>query len=255
MIATRKILTITASLLCVRTVASAASGLRALRTDGVGAGVTLLPQSGLYDNVVVWMHGLGDTADGWAGLMPMLEIENTKFVLPTAESRPITLNGGYQMPGWSDIYGLDSNSQEDAEGFMESAARVTQLINMELEQGIQSKNIVIGGFSQGGALALHVSLRANYTLAGCCALSTWLPLRGDYPGAISSQARTSLKLFQAHGEMDEVVQYKWGSESHAQLREWLELPAEFMPIPGMGHSSDPSEIDAVKNTLQNWLTN
>ena len=98
------------------------------------------------------------------------------------------------MPGWSDIYSLSDNSEEDREGFEESAKRVTELIQVELDKGLSSESIIIGGFSQGGALALHVSLRADYKLAGCCALSTWLPLRMDYPSAISAEAETSLKL-------------------------------------------------------------
>ena len=185
--------------------------------------------------------------------MPMLEIGDTKFVLPTAPERPITLNGGYQMPGWSDIYSLGDKSEEDRSGFEESAKRVTELIQAELDQGVESEKIIVGGFSQGGALALHVSLRAKYKLAGCCALSTWLPLRGDYPEAISDEAKSSLRLFQAHGEIDEVVQYRWGRESHDSLKGWLSSDTEFLPIPGMGHSSDPTEIEALRAIIQDWL--
>lgn len=74
--------------------------MQAIRNDGLGGrGVTFIPRSGSYRNVVVWMHGLGDTADGWAALMPTLGLVDTKFVLPTAKSMPITVNGGMPMPG------------------------------------------------------------------------------------------------------------------------------------------------------------
>ena len=74
--------------------------MQALRSDGLGGrGVTYVPSSGSYKNVVVWMHGLGDTADGWASMMPSLGISETKFILPTATNRAITINGGYAMPG------------------------------------------------------------------------------------------------------------------------------------------------------------
>ena len=220
-------------------------GLRTLNKDNTGKpGITLVPESGDYSKVVVWMHGLGDTAHGWAGLMPMLELEDTKFVLPTAPERSITLNAGYVMPGWSDIYSLSDSSEEDREGFEESARRVTELIKAEVDKGVPSENIIVGGFSQGGALALHVSLRAKYKLAGCCALSAWLPLREDYPSSISDEASNSLKLFQAHGEDDEIVQYQWGLNSHKMLRDWLAV-ADFLPVPGMGHSTEPSELNAL----------
>lgn len=44
-------------------------------------------QGGAYKNVVVWLHGLGDTADGWSGSMPALGVGDTKFILPTADAR------------------------------------------------------------------------------------------------------------------------------------------------------------------------
>jgi predicted esterase len=74
--------------------------MQAVRSDGIGGrGVTYIPSSGSYKNVVVWMHGLGDTADGWAAMMPTLGLSDTKFVLPTATNLPITINGGMAMPG------------------------------------------------------------------------------------------------------------------------------------------------------------
>lgn len=243
---------------------STGSGLKAYRTDGVGGnGIILVPNDEVYSSVVVWMHGLGDTADGWASLMPMLDLKETKFILPTANERPITLNGGYVMPGWADVYGLDDRSNEDEDGFHESASRVQKIIDLETEtNGISTERIVIGGFSQGGALALHVALRAQYKLAGVAALSTWLPLRSQYPQVLSEEAKQNLKLFQAHGEADEVVKLHWGHSSNQLLKEWLgkgkssesKHDFQFMKIPNMGHSSDQAEIDALKQVLKSWLS-
>ena len=79
--------------------------MQAVRNDGAGGrGIQYVPKSGEYQNVVVWLHGLGDTADGWASMMPELRLENTKFILPTAKSRPIALNGGSPMPGTSFVF-------------------------------------------------------------------------------------------------------------------------------------------------------
>jgi len=186
--------------------------MQAVRNDGAGGrGIQYVPKSGDYQNVVVWLHGLGDTADGWASMMPELRLENTKFILPTAKSRPIALNGGSPMPGyllfsyfsvhvqcinitistgWSDIYGLSSNDREDREGFDESAARVNTLLQQEIDKGIAPGRIVVAGFSQGGALAFHTALRSAHTLGGIVALSTWVPLREDYPASFSSAMRT-----------------------------------------------------------------
>ncbi|CAM9163053.1 unnamed protein product, partial [Ectocarpus fasciculatus] len=140
-----------------------------------------------------------------------------KFVLPTASSRPISLNGGMKMPGWSDIYGLDAAAEEDKAGFEESRARVDAIVSAELAGGIAPGKIVVAGFSQGGALALHTALRSEVALGGCVALSSWLPFRADYPAA-KTAAADNLKLFQAHGTADNVVRYTWGKSSHELLK-------------------------------------
>eukprot|EP01033_Poteriospumella_lacustris_P008686 gene8685-6247_t len=100
-----------------------------------GRGVTFTPTSGTYSNVVVWMHGLGDTADGWASMMPSLGIRDTKFIVPTAKSRPITINMGMPMPGWFDIYDLDEDSPEDADGFADTSKRINAFIQAEIDKG------------------------------------------------------------------------------------------------------------------------
>lgn len=175
--------------------------MQTIRSDSLGGrGITFIPNSGVYKNVLVWMHGLGDTADGWASLMPSFGLKDTKFILPTANTRPISLNGGMKMPGWSDIYGLDIQSPEDEKGFVDSALRIDEIVQTEVDKGISSHNIIIGGFSQGGALALHVSLRSKHTLGGCIALSTWLPLRDDYPTQLSAAA-AELKILQVWYEV------------------------------------------------------
>lgn len=74
--------------------------MQKVKNDSMGGrGITFIPSSGTYTNVVIWMHGLGDTADGWASLMPQLGLTDTKFILPTAPNRPISINGGSPMPG------------------------------------------------------------------------------------------------------------------------------------------------------------
>eukprot|EP01032_Pedospumella_encystans_P031848 gene31848-35949_t len=90
------------------------------------------------------------------------------------------------MPGWSDVYGITLDDGEDREGFDKSAARIKNFLQKEIDQGVEPSRMVLVGFSQGGALALHVALRSSYTLGGVVALSTWVPLRDDYPAALSS---------------------------------------------------------------------
>ena len=173
-----------------------------MRLQG-GRGIILTPRTGTYSNVVLWFHGLGDTADGWADMMPSLELEDTKYILPTASSIPISINGGMEMNGWSDINGLDMESTEDRDGFDLAAKRMNKIIQHEIDKGIPANKIAVAGFSQGGALALHLTLRSPNSYAGCVALSTWLPLRNDYPGALSPAA-AAMPIFQVIFEFCDV---------------------------------------------------
>jgi predicted esterase len=206
------------------------SSYQVTKGDGNGGkGIVITPTQG-YSNVVLWFHGLGDTADGWANQMPDFEIENTKFVLPTAPSRSISLNGGMKMPGWSDIYGLDADAEEDRQGFDHSYERILGLIQKEVDSNIDSSKIVVAGFSQGGALALHTALRSPFKLGGCIALSSWLPFRSDFPASLSAEAQ-HLPILQVHGTADMVVQYKWGHGTHEVLKTLISSPEPiFMSI-------------------------
>jgi hypothetical protein len=123
---------------------------------------------------------------------PKLKLgDNVKFILPTAPTRPITLNRGMSMTGWSDIIGLDSDIKEDGAGFNDSATRINSIIQAELDKGIASSKILVAGFSQGGALALHVALRHPLQLAGCVAL----PLSCRTVVECRSFTHSSSKLF------------------------------------------------------------
>eukprot|EP01041_Mallomonas_annulata_P005289 gene5289-10581_t len=228
--------------------------MQKIRNDGQGGrGVVLMPRNGQYSKVIFWFHGLGDDASGWSETMPVFGMQDTKFILPTAETRPISLNGGSPMPGWSDIYALDITSKEDREGFDSSAERIKRMIQREIDGGISPSKIILGGFSQGGALALHMSLRSEFPLGGCVALSSWLPLRADYPAALSSNA-TALPILQVHGDADGVVDLPWGAGSHSLLKELISSPVPiFEIIKGMGHSSSNSELQMVSEFLKHLI--
>lgn len=152
--------------------ASPAGELRVEHTDNVGGeGVTLRVAAGgdKPKAAIVFCHGLGDTAMGWAGtlaqgIMPAIGAEHCSeltVVLPTASNIPITLNGGFEMPGWSDVLSLDKlDNNEDRDGFDRSAERIAAILEaLAAEEGIDPDRTVLGGFSQGGALALHVAMR------------------------------------------------------------------------------------------------
>ena len=139
--------------------------------------ITLLPP-GTARASVIWLHGLGADGYDFVPIVPELRLPDAlavRFVFPHAPVRPVTVNGGYEMRAWYDITALTPAGRDDATGLDESVARIGTLVAAERALGIAASRIVLAGFSQGGAVALHAGLTAVERLAGIVALSTYLP--------------------------------------------------------------------------------
>lgn len=198
---------------------------------------------------VIWLHGLGADGHDFEGLIPELKLPATlaiRFIFPHAPYRPISMNNGYVMRGWYDINNLEFNQHEDKKGILESSDAISQLIDHEISRGIPSHRILIAGFSQGGAIALHTALRYKHTLAGVIALSTYLPLKTTIEKEMS-HANKHLPLFMAHGLQDDIVNYKYGIESRRLLKK-CQLPIDWHDY-AMGHSVCIEEMVDIKNYL------
>lgn len=157
--------------------------------------------------VVIWLHGLGDSGNGFAPIVPELQLSDElgiRFVFPHAPVRPVTINNGMQMRAWYDIVSLELDQRADVQGVRESADSVEALINAEIAKGVPAHKIVLAGFSQGGVIALHLGPRFAQKLGGIMALSTYL----SEPEKLSSEAHSANKdteIFFAHGQQDDVV--------------------------------------------------
>ena len=152
------------------------------------------------------------------------------------------------MPAWFDLKSLDPNGPEDDKGIEKSKAVIDKLIEEEIKNGIEPSRIVLGGFSQGGALALYTTLTNKHKLGGMIVLSSWLPLHKKFPGAIVGTNR-DIPCLQAHGDCDPVVPYRWGQLTSTTLKGFLGNH-EFKTYKGMAHSSSPVELHDVKDFLQ-----
>jgi phospholipase/carboxylesterase len=170
---------------------------------------------------VIWLHGLGADGHDFEQIVDELDLERLpaiRFVFPHAPTRPVTINGGYVMRAWYDIVSADfSQRREDAQGVRESAEQIEALIARENARGIPDERIVLAGFSQGGAIALHAGLRHARRLAGILALSTYVPL-ADTLAAEASAANRDVPVFMAHGHGDTVIPYEFGQRSGELLQ-------------------------------------
>jgi phospholipase/carboxylesterase len=202
---------------------------------------------------VIWLHGLGADGNDFAALVPELDLRSCppiRFVFPHAPSLPVTLNGGYVMPAWYDIVGADLVSRQDAVGIEKSRQAITALIDFEISRGIPARNIVLAGFSQGCAIALHTGLRFSQRLAGVVALSGYLPLADTF-AAERAPANADVPIFMGHGNTDPVVVPKRGESTRDFLTK-LGYPVQWHSYP-MQHSVHPREIADISAFLTRVL--
>ena len=129
----------------------------------------------------------------------------------------MTINNGYQMRAWYDIIGIDRRSAEDFAGITASAKAIGDLIEAENQRGVPAERIALAGFSQGGAMALHIGTRHPEKLAGLIALSCYLPQSREFATA-RSPANSATPIFMAHGTQDPVVPFPLGDESRRLLK-------------------------------------
>jgi len=202
---------------------------------------------------VIWLHGLGADGHDFEPIVPELRLPDSlplRFVFPHAPVRPVTLNGGMSMRAWFDIFSLERDGPADETGIRESAAIVSALIEREVERGIDIGRIVVAGFSQGGAIAIHVALRSEDRLAGLMALSTYMPLPKYFQSEVldnPARGDLSLPIFMAHGGFDPVLPMDLGRTS-ADLLIDAGFKVQWHDYP-MAHAVCPEEI----NDIRDWL--
>ncbi|XP_029815181.1 acyl-protein thioesterase 1 isoform X1 [Manacus vitellinus] len=177
------------------------------------------------------------------------------FILISRPVMPVSLNMNMSMPSWFDITGLSPDSQEDEAGIKQAAENVKALIDQEVKNGIPSNRIILGGFSQGGALSLYTALTTHQKLAGVVALSCWLPLRASFPqqGPIGG-VNKDIPVLQCHGDCDPLVPVMFGSLTVEKLKSMIN-PANvtFKTYSGMMHSSSLEEMMDVKQFIDKHL--
>jgi len=201
------------------------------------------------DASVIWLHGLGADGHDFEPIVPHLGAALTghvRFVFPHAPMRPVTINAGHVMRAWYDVVDADFARRADAAGVHESEGILSEYIAAEIASGIPAERIVVAGFSQGGAIALHTGLRYPQRLAGILGLSCYLPL----PEAIAKgRAPTNAKtpVFMAHGTQDSVIPVEAGKQSRDSLLDLdYEIEWHSYPIP---HSVCLEEIEDVSRWL------
>ncbi|MGV6851819.1 MAG: alpha/beta hydrolase [bacterium] len=204
------------------------------------------------DFAVIWLHGLGADGYDFEPIVPQLSLElpYTRFIFPHAPRRSVTINGGMSMRAWYDITSTELNAEQDEEGIKASAQQVLELMQQLDSEGIPFRRQILAGFSQGGAIALHIGLRLQHEIAGVLALSTYVPLIEQAATQVTDAAR-KLDVFYGHGTQDPVVPVQLGKLSF-ELLEQLGIKVQWHDYP-MPHAVCPEEIEDIHQWLINRL--
>ena len=206
---------------------------------------------------IIWLHGLGADGNDFAPIVPQLNLTmdfGVRFIFPHAPSIPVTINNGYVMPAWYDIKKIDVEnrtdvgSHADVEQLRESAMRVHNLIDREIERGISSEKIIVAGFSQGGAVSFEAALTYSKPLAGIMALSTYFATSNTIQ---INSIHQSIPILICHGALDPVVPESLGKESLSTLEE-LGFEVGYHSYP-MEHAVCPEEIEDIGSWISKIL--
>ena len=192
-----------------------------------GPAALIVPALKRHTATVIVAHGLGDSGSGWVFLAEsyrkLNKFEEVRFIFPNAPNIPITINSGMHMPGWYDITSFSSigSRSEDETGILRSQKYFHDLISAEITKGIPSNRIVLGGFSQGGAMSLFGGLTCPQKLGGIFGLSSYLLLQDKIQANIAAagDANKETQIFMGHGDRDEVVKYEFGKLTAEKIKE------------------------------------
>ncbi|KAJ9500292.1 hypothetical protein H2202_004087 [Exophiala xenobiotica] len=225
-----------------------------------GRHALVVPALKKHTATIIMAHGLGDSGAGWVSLAESWrrrgKFEDIKFIFPNAPNIPITVNMGMSMPGWYDIAEFsDLNQQQDERGILRSRATFTKLITDEIAAGIPSNRIVLGGFSQGGAMSIFTGVTTPHKLGGVFGLSCYLVLADKVKefAKEANEVNRDTPFFMGHGDRDEVVKYKWGQHTAEVLRKELGHKVEFKTYRNLPHSAAPEEIDDLEEFIKQCL--
>jgi len=203
------------------------------------------------DATVIWLHGLGADGNDFQPIVPELGLPESaavRFIFPHSPSIPVTINGGMVMPAWYDILEMSIDRQVDELQLRQSAQRIVEFIDHEIEQGISSERIIIAGFSQGGAVALEAALSYQKKLAGLLLMSTYFATKDSIK---YSEENSSISIEIQHGIHDPVVPVSLSKVTQEVLEKNHYL-ANIKHYP-MEHAVCPQQIKDIGCWLANCL--
>ncbi|XP_004578689.3 lysophospholipase-like protein 1 [Ochotona princeps] len=213
----------------------------------------LVSPAGAHSASLIFLHGSGDSGLGmrtWIKqvLNQDLTFQHIKIIYPTAPGRPYTPLNGNISNVWFDRFRISNDCPEHIESIDVMCEALTDLIDEEVKSGIKKNRILIGGFSMGGCMAMHLAYRNHQDVAGVFALSSFLNKASAVYQAVKESHGELPELFQCHGTADELVLHSWGEETNSELRS-LGVSTKFHSLPNVYHELNKTELEK----LRSWI--
>jgi phospholipase/carboxylesterase len=201
---------------------------------------------------IIWMHGLGADGNDFVSIIGEIDLPDVpiRFVFPHAPMQAVTVNNGHVMRAWYDVLSSDFAKRTDADGVRDSQVLIEALIAREQARGSPASRIVLAGFSQGGAMALHTGICHAERLAGLMVLSSYIPVPEALPGDVHESNR-DVPIFMAHGRSDPVIPLTAAVQSRDLLLS-MDYKIEWHDYP-MPHSVCMEELDHIGAWLRKVL--
>jgi len=176
---------------------------------------------------MVWLHGLGDKEGTWADILQddlrlPSQLGPCKFVFPRAPLQMATCSGK-RTTSWFDMRKLPLTAQDappkhgcSLEQALASTELIHTIVDQLVQEGVPPERVLVGGFSQGGALALLSAITYRQRLAGVVIFSGLVFFQEGLEKNMPAHNR-GLDIFWGHGDHDEVLDATLQSEGVAAL--------------------------------------
>ncbi|XP_050442731.1 acyl-protein thioesterase 1-like [Adelges cooleyi] len=212
--------------------------------------IETIPPSVKHSTTIVFFHGLGESGKMWTSTLAKLRKPHTKIVCPSADKISMTMYKGFATKSWFDMTALKEMGENES-SFLQAVDLVHVLLDKELSSScISSKKVLIGGFSQGGALAVYAALTYHKPLAGILMLSSWIPLHIKFPNAATNN--TDIPILQCHGTNDSVLDFQYGRRTSEVMKSFV-TKHEFIIYQGLNHCTNKEELEDIKTFINKVL--
>ncbi|CAH1647770.1 unnamed protein product [Spodoptera littoralis] len=210
-----------------------------------------------HTGTVIFFHGSGSCGADmkeWVRLMVAnFSFPHIKVLYPTAPLQAYTPAGGQMSNVWFDRADININVPEKLQSIAQIETEVKNLIKKENDAGIPSNRIIIGGFSMGGALALHSAYRWDRNIAAAFAFSSFLNDNSCVYDEVKQVKGMKLPpLLQIHGDIDDLVDLSWAKDTFNLLKEHG-VQGEFHIMERLGHSLNRRGVRLIKDWIEKHL--